>query len=421
MAASAKPVIVGCDMITPLGADAHSSWDRMAAGDSGISLITRFERSDKFPVRVAGEAVGVDASQFDFLTPKELKHWSSPIFAMALVTVHRALQQAGIEITSELAPRVGITFSTAVGGVDAVLAGDRRYVAEGKLPSPLMNPNSCVNMVAGKISMLTGATGPIFCPVAACATGSVSLATGAMLIESGRADLVICGAVDAIVVEILLAGFATMFGAFQSKKADDRAAEDPRLASRPFSVDRKGFVVSEGAGCLLLASRDFAMAHGLVPRAELAGWAMSSDAHHFVAPNFPTVRRCFSEAIDDAGIGPADVDLVNAHAASTKAGDQVECRAIHEIFGAGATQLPVSANKSQTGHAMGASSAIETILTIMGMEKGLALPTINYQPDPELELDCIPDGARSLQTEHVLKSSLGFGGANCCLLLRRTN
>lgn len=418
--ASAAAVIVGVDMISPLGADLGGSWERAAAGESGIGPITRFEPPvERFPVRVAGEAPPIDAAQFEFLTAKELKQWSSPVFAMAQVVVHRALQDAGIAIDAGLAPRTAITFGTAVGGVDALLQGDRRLVAEGKLPGPFMNPNSCVNMVTGKVSMLSGATGPIVCPVAACATGAASLATGALLIETGRADLAICGAVDAIVVDTLLAGFATMFGAFQSRKADDRAAGDPRLASRPLSRDRKGFVVSEGAACLLLCSRDFAHAHGLRPRAELAGWSMTSDARHFVAPHLPTVRRCMEQAIASAGIAPEDVDLINAHAASTKVGDAVECEAIHAVFGQRAASLPVSANKSQTGHAMGASSGIETVFAVLGMERGLALPTINHLPDPELELDCVSEGARSLQAEHVLKNALGFGGANCCLLLRR--
>jgi 3-oxoacyl-[acyl-carrier-protein] synthase II len=238
-----------------------------------------------------------------------------------------------------------------------------------------------------------------------------------MFLERGMADLALCGAVDFALVEPIVAGFATMNGAFRS--APDTPEEHPARASRPLSVDRRGFVVSEGAGCILLATRDFARAHGLAFSVEIAGWGMTSDAHHFVAPHLKTVARCIAESLADAGIRPGDIQAVNAHATSTKVGDQVEVEALREVFGRGIP--PVTANKSLFGHAMGASSALETILAVLGMRDGWLPPTINYTPDPELELDVVPEGKRRLHQDFVLKNAFGFGGCNSCVVLHRVS
>ncbi len=288
-------------------------------------------------------------------------------------------------------------------------------IREGRMPHPFTNPNACINMVGGKISILTGATGPITATITACATGVTSMIVGKMLLDQDRADLVICGAVDFPLVEPIVAGFYTMNGAFSPKEG--QKPEPPERASRPFSMDRRGFVVSEGAGCVILASRDFADTHGLPYDIELAGWSMTSDARHFVAPNFDTVRRAISESIADAGIQPADIVCVNAHATSTRVGDKVEFDALDAVFGKKIP--PVSANKSITGHCMGASSAIEAILAMEGMKNSILPPTINYTPDPELRLDCVPDGARYLDQEFVLKNAFGFGGCNACVVFRK--
>jgi 3-oxoacyl-[acyl-carrier-protein] synthase II len=331
-----------------------------------------------------------------------------------MLTVHRALENSGIVISPEIAPRVAITFSSAVGGQDAVLHADRLMVSTGKLPPPYANPNSCINMVGGKISMMTGATGPICATITACATGLTSMIVGAMLLAQNRADVVICGAVDFALVEPIVAGFSTMNAAYRSEPG---STEDPGRVSRPFSLDRKGFVISEGSAALIICSQEFAKAHGLNWNIEIAGWSMTSDAHHFVAPNLDTVSRCMAESIADAGIPPADIDLVNAHAASTKIGDKVEYEALKNIFGSRIP--PVSANKSQIGHAMGASSAIESVFAIEGMKTGTALPTLNHRPDPEIPIDCISEGVRKLDQEFVLKNAFGFGGCNSCMVFRR--
>ncbi len=410
-----KNVIVGYDAVSALGTDLAVQWDRAVKGESGIGRLTRFPVAPDFPVHIAGEVAEIDVAPYPFLSARSLALWPSPVFKHALLVVHRALAASGIEITPELAPRVAVTFSSAIGGQDAVLAADRRLNATGKLPPPCANPNSCINMVGGKIAILTGATGPITATITACATGVTSVIMGGLLLDAGRADVAICGAVDFALVAPIVAGFATMNGAYQARQGWDDAP--PGRASRPFSMDRRGFVVSEGAGCIILTTAAFAEAHGLTPAVEIAGWGMTSDAHHFVAPYLKTVARCIADSVDNAGISLHDVASVNAHAASTKVGDQVEYEALRAVFGDRIP--PVSANKSMIGHAMGASSAIETILAIEGMLRGIVLPTINYSPDPALVLDCVPEGARRLPQEFVLKNSFGFGGCNACVVLRR--
>ena len=410
-----KAVILGYDAVSSLGTDLETQWQRALQGASGIADLTRFPLGADFPVRVAGEVAQIDVRPYPFLQPREMAHWTSPIFKYALLVVHRALKKSGVEITPALAPRVAVTFSTAVGGLDAVLNADRLLQDKGKLPHPFTNPNSCVNMVGGKVSILTGATGPICSTITACATGITSLIIGEMLLQRGMADVVIGGAVDFPLVEPIVAGFATMNGAYRPKEG--QPAELPQKTSRPFSLNRRGFVVSEGAGCIIMASEEFAHAHGLEPGFELSGWSMTSDASHFVAPNLATVQRCIGETISNAGLEPEDIDAVNAHATSTKVGDKVEADALHNIFGKNIP--PVTANKSQLGHAMGASSAIEAIFAMESMGKDTLLPTINYIPDPAIEIDCVAEGARKCKQEFVLKNAFGFGGCNSCVIFRR--
>ncbi len=410
-----RAVVLGYDMVSPLGTDLETQWNRAAAGESGVGPLTRFPLDESFPVRIAGEVPDFDPSPYPFLSPRALALWPSPLFRHGLLTVHRALKHAGLEITPELAPRTAITFSSAVGGLDAVLGADRRLRDEGKMPHPAANPNSCVNMIGGKVSMLTGATGPICATITACATGATSILMGALLLETGRADVVLCGAVDFALVEPIVAGFATMNGAWTPKPGEPEPG--PTEASRPFSAGRRGFVVSEGSGAVILATRDFARAHGLGIGIAVAGGSMTSDAHHFVAPHPETVRRCMDEAIRDAGLSPEAVDAVNAHATSTRIGDRAEYDALRAVFGE--KLPPVSANKSLIGHAMGASSAIESIWAMEGMRRGRLLPTRNHIPDPDMPMDPVSDGVRKLDQEFVLKNAFGFGGCNTCVVFQR--
>ncbi|MBN2126569.1 MAG: beta-ketoacyl-[acyl-carrier-protein] synthase family protein [Deltaproteobacteria bacterium] len=413
---SKKAVILGYDAVSPLGTDMETQWTRALKGESGIGALTRFSPAAGFPVRIAGQVAEIDTGPYPFLSPRNLAQWPSPIFKYSMLVVHRALSGIGLEITPELSPRVAVTFSSAVGGLDAILDADRRMISGNRLPIPCTNPNSCINMVGGKVSILTRATGPVVSTVTACATGVTSMIVGAMLLEQGMADVVLCGAADFSLVEPILAGFATMNGTYSPKPGQEE--EPPSRASRPFSVDRRGFVVSEGAGCIIMATGEFASAHGLDHRIEIAGWGMTSDAFHFVAPNLDTVTRCITESIDHAGLSPRDIASVNAHATSTKVGDRVEYDALRAVFNDG--MPPVSANKSLFGHAMGASSAIESIFAMEGMLKGVLPPTINYTPDPEMDMDCVAEGPRRLDQEFVLKNAFGFGGCNSCIVFHRT-
>lgn len=413
---SRTAVIIGYDAVSPLGVTLDTQWNRALRGESGIGFLTRFPVSKNFPVQIAGQVDDIDDLPYPFLKPRERAAWRSPIFRYAMLTVQRALERCGLTLSDDISPRTAVTYSSAVGGIDAILDADRRMVAEEKLPHPYTNPNSCINMVGGKISMLTGATGPITATITACATGLTSMIIGSMLLEQKRADVVICGAVDFALVEPIVAGFSTMNGTYYPKEGEENAP--PKKASRPFSKDRRGFVLSEGAGAVIIAAKEFAEAHGLGYGVELAGWSMTSDAYHFVAPKFETVKHCITESITHAGISPQDISAVNAHAASTKVGDKVEFDALNAAFKGDIP--PVTANKSFLGHAMGASSAVETIFAIKGMLEDLLPPTINYLPDPEIELDCVAEGPRTVRQEYVLKNAFGFGGCNACVVFHRT-
>lgn len=411
------PVIIGYDAVSPLGIDLDTQWRNALAGRSGVTELTRFALTDDFPVRIAGQVPEIDHLPYPFLTPRERARWPSPIFKHALLTVQRALDKSGLEITPEIAPRTAITYSSAVGGVDAVLSADRILREEKKLPPPVTNPNSCINMVGGMVSIMTRATGPISATITACATGATSLVMGALLLAQDLADVAICGAVDFPLVEPIVAGFATMNGTYQPKA--DEVQGSPQDASRPLSLHRRGFVVSEGAGCILLAKRSFAEAHGLPFGTALAGWSMTSDAHHFVAPNLATVERCIGESIAKAGLQPADINTVNAHATATRVGDKVEADALNTIFKGHVP--PITANKSLFGHAMGASSAIEIILALEGMTSGCLPPTLNYEADPSLKLNSVTTRKMELDQTHLLKNAFGFGGCNTCVVFRRVN
>ncbi len=411
-----NPVIIGFDAISALGCDLEQQWQHALAGKSGITTLSRFPLQDDFPVRIAGQVPDIDEKNYPFLTARHRASWSSPIFKYGMLSVARALERSGIEIGPELAPRVAVTYSSAIGGLDAVLHADRRLQTENRLPHPYANPNSCINMVGGKIAILTGAQGPIVTPVTACATGLTSIITGAMFLAQNRADVAICGAVDFALVEPIVAGFYTMNGVYIPK---DEKVEAPESASRPFSINRRGFVISEGAGAVILATPEFTKAHGLSSSVELSGWGMTSDAHHFVAPYLETIKRCMQQAIGDADITTAEIAAINGHAASTKVGDRVEYDAITALFGS--RTPPVTANKSLIGHAMGASSVIESIFSFQGMRDGMLPPTINYQADPEIEIDCVANTKRQLDQEFILKNSFGFGGCNSCAVFKRIN
>ncbi len=409
-------VITGYDILSPLGDDLESQWAAFAEGKSGVRWVNRYVLGEKDDVRVAGQVPDIDFSVYPFWSERDAGNWFSPVIFHSMLVASRALEHSALRIDDTNADRVGITFSSAIGGLDAMIQAELK-VADGRLPHPFTNPNGCLNLVGGKVSILTGAKGPIFSPVAACATGAASVATAAMLLQTGRADVVIAGACDFPVIRSLLASFASMNGAFRSFKPTDRAFDDPTKVSRPFSADRKGFVVSEGAAGLVVTTRGYATQHGLPVRAVVAGIGMTSDAKHYVAPSLPTIVRSIEEAIGSAGVTPAEIDAINAHAASTSVGDATEIKALTQIFGEG-FQTPISANKSQIGHTMGASSGIELVLAIEGMKRGVLLPTLNHLPDPKLEeVNLVANQAISREHHLVLSNAFGFGGANVCLVV----
>lgn len=407
-------VIAGYDLVCPLGASTEEALAGFFDAKSGVNRISRYEVLDTDEVRVSGEVPPIRYEDFDFWNERDTTNWFSPVIFHSMLTVRRALEHACFEVNEDNAHRVATTFSSAVGGLDAMIAAEEK-VRQGRLPHPFTNPNGCLNLVAGKVSILTGAKGPIFSPVAACATGAASTAAAAMLLKTGQADAVIAGACDFPVIRSLLASFASMNGAFRSRKPDDRGFDDPARVSRPFSPDRKGFVVSEGSAALIVTTRGYADKHGLPVRATVEGIGMTSDAAHYVAPSFPTIVACIRLAIESASREADEIEVVNAHAASTGVGDAVEAKALREVFGDRA--LPVCANKSQIGHTMGASSAVELIAAVEGMRRGIVPPTLNFVPDSKLPKVDASEKVRAVEHHSVLSNSFGFGGCNVCLVI----
>ena len=284
--------------------------------------------------------------------------------------------------------------------------------------SPFLLPNLCGNLPVGKASMLLGFTGPGFSPQGACASGNHAIGIGSRLIRDGDCDFVLAGGVDTSLIPEIIHGFANMNATIKVYE-DDRAFGDPTKASRPFSLDRKGFVLSEGAGVLVLAAEEAVKAHGLTPLAEVLGIGWTSDAHHFIQPHAATIVAAIDEALDDAGLRPDDIEYINAHGTSTPTGDAVEVSCLRRVFGKKLPEIPISSNKSQIGHTLGAAAAIEAILTIEGLRRGVVLPTANYLPDPDFEdLDLVPDRARKHNCELALSNAFGFGGTNCCVVFR---
>jgi len=330
-----------------------------------------------------------------------------------------ALAHAGITMDDAIAPRMACLIGSALNGSDAYRVAMHDLEHRGPLRvSPYLLPNLCANLPAGKAGMLLKFTGPIFSPQGACASGNHAIGIGARMIRDGDCDFVLAGGADAPILPELIHGFANM-NATIKVHADDRAVNDHAQASRPFSGDRKGFVLSEGAGVVVLAAEEVIRAHGLTPRAEVLGVGWTSDAHHYTSPNPVTIIRALRETIEDAGLKPADIQYVNAHGTSTPKGDKTEVRCLRDVFGRSLENIPVSSNKSQLGHTLGATAAIEAALTIEGMRQGIILPTINHLPDPEFaDIDVVPNTARKQKYEIALSNAFGFGGTNCCVIFR---
>ena len=409
--------VVGYDAATCLGSSFAATWQRAVRGEAGFRRITRCETSSRS--NVVGEIPDWNPRELPYIDKMDSRNWNADYVLLTMVLCKRALDHAGLAIDDETGPRTACLIGSALNGTDAYRTAMHNYTTHGPTKvSPYLLPNLCANVPAGKAGMLLGFTGPIFSPQGACATGNHAIGIGARMIRDGECDFVLAGGVETCLTPEIVQGFANMWATIKVGPSD-RAFNDPSQASRPFSVDRRGIVLSEGGGVLVLAAEEAVRTYGLTPRAEVLGIGWTSDAHHFTLPNPKTIVRAIAQAIDDAGIKPSDIGAVNAHGTSTPKGDAIEIQSLREVFGSALPGLPITANKSQIGHTLGAAAAIEAALAIEGMQQGILLPTVNHLADPEFaDVDVVPDAARRHPHDTMLSNAFGFGGTNCCLVLR---
>ncbi len=412
-----RVVVVGYAAATALGNTFARTWEGAVAGRAGFRRLTRCQVQTRS--NVVGEIPDWNPETLPYVSRKDAAMWNAAFVFLTMETCRQALADAGLAMDAATGPRTACLIGSALNGSDAYRIAMDNYTRLGPLKvSPYLLPNLCANLPAGKTGMELGFTGPIFSPQGACASGNHAIGIGARMIRDGDCDFVLAGGAETCLTPEIILGFANMLATIKVGEKD-RSHADPTQASRPFSVDRKGFVLAEGAGVVVLAAEEAARTHGLLPRAEVAGVGWNSDAHHFTRPNPATVSQAMRMAIDDAEIGPADIGAINAHGTSTLAGDSAEADCLRAVFANRLPQIPISANKSQVGHSLGASAAIEAALAIEAMRQGIVLPTVNHLPDPALaDLDVVPNLPRRHAHEFVLSNSFGFGGTNCCLVLR---
>ncbi|MBI5603255.1 MAG: beta-ketoacyl-[acyl-carrier-protein] synthase family protein [Deltaproteobacteria bacterium] len=412
-----KVFVVGYGTATPLGSTFEKTWKRAIRGEAGFRKVTRCQVESACDI--VGEIPDWNPLDLDFIDAKEIYNWNAAFIILTMAVCQEALENSGITIDDRIAPRMACLIGSALNGPDAFRLAMHDLKDRGPLRvSPYLLPNLCANVPSGKAGMLLKFTGPIFSPQGACASGNHAIGLGARLIRDGDCDFVLAGGVDAPILPELIHGFANM-NATIKVHPEDRAYADPAQASRPFSGDRKGFVLSEGAGVVVLAAEELIKAYGLKARAEVLGVGWSSDAYHYTSPNPVTIVRAIRETIEDAGLQPADIHYINAHGTSTPKGDRTEIKCLREVFGKTIEKIPVSSNKSQLGHTLGATAAIEAALTIEAMGKGLILPTINHLPDPDFpDIDVVPNVLRKKKVEIALSNAFGFGGTNCCVIFR---
>lgn len=412
-----KVYVVGYDAATALGSNLETTWPRALRGEAGFRCVTRCATTSRS--NVVGEIPDWNPQAWDFVGRRDAHNWNAAYVFLTMALCRQALAHAGITLAGDIAARTACLIGSALNGSDAMRVAVENYTSQGPTKvSPYLLPNLCANLPAGKAGMLLGFTGPIFSPQGACASGNHAIGLGARMIRDGDCDLVMAGGVETCIIPEIIQGFANMWATIKVEPGD-RAYDDPTQASRPFSIDRKGFVLAEGGGVVILAADEIVDALGLQPRAEVLGVGWTSDAHHFTLPHGPTIIRAIRDAIDDAGLAPADIGAINAHGTSTPKGDKVEIECLRAVFGNTLSKVPISANKSQIGHTLGAAAAIEAILAIEAMRQEIVLPTANHQPDPEFgDIDVVPDQARRHAYEFVLSNAFGFGGTNCCIVFK---
>jgi 3-oxoacyl-[acyl-carrier-protein] synthase II len=407
-----RVVVTGMGVLSPLGMGSEVSWKACTEGRSGIRRIHRFEPTP-FRTQIAGQIEEFDRSVY--LDAKEIKRYDE-YCQYALVASQMAIEDSGLQISESLQDRTGVIVGTGFGGL---LTFDRTFRAfmEGgpRKISPFFIPMMIANMAPGLVAIRFGIRGPNTCTVTACAASAHAIGDAFKVIQRGQADVMFAGGSEATLIELMVGGFDVM-------KATSTRNDEPQRASRPFDKERDGFVPAEGAAMLVIEDLDHALRRGARIYAEIVGYGMSNDAHHFTAPD-PEGRGavlCMKMALADARISPEDVEYINAHGTSTPLNDAIESLAIRTVFGKHAYKVAISSTKSMTGHLLGAAGALEASFSCLAIRDGVVPPTINYEhPDPECDLDYVPNEARQMQVRTVMSNSFGFGGTNASLVFRR--
>jgi 3-oxoacyl-[acyl-carrier-protein] synthase II len=406
-----RVVVTGIGMISPLGSSVQKTWDGLLAGKSGIGPITRFD-PEGLETTIAGEVKDFDP--LEYMDRKEVRR-ADRFAQFAVAVAAQALADAQLKVTPELAPRIGVAFGSGIGGVETLVDNILSHDNDPKKVSPFLIPMMIIDMAAGEIAMKYGAKGPNMGHVSACASSANAIGEAAEIIRRGQADVMLAGGAEAGLIKVAI-------GAFNQARALSTRNDAPEKASRPFDRERDGFVFSEGAGCLVLEGLDFARARGARIIAELLGYGLSADAYHVTAPppGGEGAVRAMQMAITDAGLPAERIGYVNAHGTSTQANDGAETAALKTVFGEHARKLAISSTKSMTGHTLGAAGAIEAGICILAMRDGVLPPTINQEvPDPECDLDYVPNRSRKAQVDVTLTNSMGFGGHNVALVIGR--
>lgn len=405
-----RVVVTGLGCVSPVGNTAESSWQAITAGRSGIANITRFDASG-LSVHFAGEVKGFNIE--DYVAAKEARHMDVFIH-YGIAAGLQALDDCGLVIDEVNADRVGVMVGSGIGGLPMIEDTHTDYTNRGaRRISPFFVPGSIINMISGHISILRGLKGPNLAAVTACTTGLHSLGLAARLIQHGDADVMVAGGAESTISPLGVGGFA-------AARALSTRNDDPGAASRPWDIDRDGFVLGEGAGVLVLEEFEHARARGAVIYAELSGVGFSGDAFHMTAPSMDGPRRCMLAALRDAGVGPEAVSYINAHGTSTPLGDKNETEAIKAAFGDHAKRLVVNSTKSMTGHLLGGAGGVESVFTVLALHHQVSPPTINiFNQDPQCDLDYCANHARDLPIEVAVKNNFGFGGTNGTLVFSR--
>jgi len=407
-----RVVITGVGLVIPTGIGVKTAWRNVCEGKSGIGPLTRFD-TNGFETKIAGEVKGFDPERY--IEKKEIKKMDLFI-QYAMAAAQEALEDSGLQIAPENADRIGVIVGTGLGGLPTLEKYHQILLERGpSRVSPFFIPMLIANLAAGQIAIRFGAKGPNTCVVTACATGAHCIGDAFRAIQYGDADAIIAGGTEANITPLTISGFNAM-------KALSTRNEEPERASRPFEKNRDGFVVGEGAGIVILEALELAVQRGARIYGELVGYGYTGDAHHITAPppDGDGAARCMRMALKDAGLRPEEVDTINAHGTSTPLNDRTETIAIKSVFGEHAKKIPVSATKSMTGHLLGAGGSTEAIFTLLAIDEGVLPPTINYEePDPECDLDFVPNVARHQPVNVGMSNAFGFGGTNATLIFRK--